>query len=289
MSKTTLDLSTLSDIADGTYTVTVKAKADGYIDSEASNAVNYTYTTPSLEGAILFKGETSDFTLKANKSWDGIVEYSTDKNSWSEWHGTEISSANKKLYLRGINNTSFRANNSANLFLSEKAACYGNINTLLNYANPPTTLSSNYCYYGLFFGCTLLTRAPELPATTLSNDCYMRMFYGCTSLTTAPELPATTLGEDCYQNMFMNCTSLTSAPELPATTVKYACYRGMFEGCTSLKISATQTGEYTTAWRLPSTGEITSEPGWWNVDMLKNTGGTFTDKPSRNTIYYGAW
>ena len=39
---TTLDLSTLSDIADGTHTVTVKAKASGYNDSEFSNEVSYT-------------------------------------------------------------------------------------------------------------------------------------------------------------------------------------------------------------------------------------------------------
>ena len=42
MSKTTLDLSTLSDITDGTHTVKVKAKADGFRDSEFSNEVSYT-------------------------------------------------------------------------------------------------------------------------------------------------------------------------------------------------------------------------------------------------------
>lgn len=42
MSKTTFDLSTLSDITDGTHTVKVKAKADGYRDSEFSNEVSYT-------------------------------------------------------------------------------------------------------------------------------------------------------------------------------------------------------------------------------------------------------
>lgn len=42
MSKTTLDLSTLSDISDGTHIVKVKAKADGYNDSEFSNEVSYT-------------------------------------------------------------------------------------------------------------------------------------------------------------------------------------------------------------------------------------------------------
>ena len=39
---TTFDLSTLSDIADGAHTVKVKAKANGYRDSEFSNEVSYT-------------------------------------------------------------------------------------------------------------------------------------------------------------------------------------------------------------------------------------------------------
>ena len=60
----------------------------------------------------------------------------------------------------------------------------------------------------------------------------------------------------------------------------------MFQGCRRLKISATQTGEYTTAWRIPSTGEITSEEYNWNTNMLANTGGTFTANPSINTTYY---
>ena len=42
MSKTTLDLSTLPDIADGAHTVKVKAKASGYRDSEFSNEISYT-------------------------------------------------------------------------------------------------------------------------------------------------------------------------------------------------------------------------------------------------------
>lgn len=42
--KTTFDLSTL-DLADGTHSVTVKAKASGYKPSEASNAVSYTVSS----------------------------------------------------------------------------------------------------------------------------------------------------------------------------------------------------------------------------------------------------
>lgn len=40
--QTTLDLSTLSDISGGVHTVKVKAKADGYRDSEFSNEVSWT-------------------------------------------------------------------------------------------------------------------------------------------------------------------------------------------------------------------------------------------------------
>ena len=52
MSKTTLDLSTLPDITDGTHTVKVKAKADGYKDSEFSNEVSYTKTPTLYSGRI---------------------------------------------------------------------------------------------------------------------------------------------------------------------------------------------------------------------------------------------
>ena len=137
----------------------------------------------------------------------------------------------------------------------------------------PATTLTNYCYNGLFAGCSGITRAPELPATTMKNgcyaemfratgiveapalpttvfqpysyvddveygsiDCYMQMFQDCTSLTVAPALPATTLVHGVYQNMFEGCTSLVNAPALPATDLTGGdqCYTAMFKGCTSL-------------------------------------------------------
>lgn len=50
--KTTVDLSTLSDISDGAHTVKVKAKADGYIDSEFSNEVSYTKAPATYSGGF---------------------------------------------------------------------------------------------------------------------------------------------------------------------------------------------------------------------------------------------
>lgn len=73
MSKTTLDLSTLSDISDGTHTIKVKAKAEGYRDSEFSNEVSYT-NAPVIQ---LFKGTiTND---GANK-----VRYAIGDDSFSD-------------------------------------------------------------------------------------------------------------------------------------------------------------------------------------------------------------
>ena len=290
-----IDLTTLpgwSSLSDGSHNITIVAKADGYRDSEPSAAVSVEKAAQEYTDCITFTGESSDFTLAVGsagaKEWDGTVEYSTDHNTWTTWNGTAISSVDKKLYLRGSGNTKFRTSKGARLSLSARAACSGNLNTLLQYSNPPTTLANN-CYRSLFEFCTNLTTAPKLPATTLADNCYRGLFTGCTSLTQAPELPATTLAAYCYTYMFQNCTSLTVAPALPATILANYCYQSMFNGCTSLKISATQSSEYPTAWRIPSSGTIASTTINWNSNMLANTGGTFTSNPSINTTYYGAW
>lgn len=62
MSKTTLDLSTLSDITDGTHTVKVKAKANGYRDSEFSNEVSYT-KAPSVYNGYVQCAMASDYGI----------------------------------------------------------------------------------------------------------------------------------------------------------------------------------------------------------------------------------
>ena len=152
-------------------------------------------------------------------------------------------------------------------------------------ALPATTLA-NQCYDGMFSGCTSLTKAPALSATTLANNCYHFMFLNCTSLTQAPSLPATTLANNCYRYMFSGCTALTQAPALPATTLSSMCYYYMFNGCTGLKLSTTYTGEYTVAYRIPSSGTGTTAYSNALTDMFRYTGGTFTGTPEINTTYY---
>ena len=213
-----------SNLEPGNHTIKIVAKGTGYRDSEKSAGVEVTKASSGYADCLTFTGESSEFTLKAtNKEWDGTVEYSTDHNTWTTWNGSAVSSVGKKLYLRGSGNTTFYTSDGSQFVLSARVACSGNIQTLLEYSNPPATILAEGCYFSMFYGCSSLTKAPELPATTLTAGCYWHMFHGCSSLTQAPELPATTLAINCYRSMFYGCSSLTKAPELHATTLTAGC------------------------------------------------------------------
>ena len=251
---------------------------------------------------LTFRSPNS-FTLAVNdttKHWTGTLEYSTDTTTWSTWDGTTTLSAVDNdgeyvLYLRGTRNIVITGLGDYGpsetykwVLTGTDIACVGNIENLLDYATVesgrhPTLVEG--CYADMFYGCTSLTQAPALPATTLAMGCYYEMFYGCTSLTQAPTLPATTLENSCYASMFYGCTSLTQAPALPATTLANYCYDSMFYGCSKIKLSSTQTGEYTVAYRIPSSGTGTTASNALS-SMFTSTGGTFTRTPGINTTYY---
>ena len=240
----------------------------------------------------------NSFTLKVSdtkKHWSGTLEYSTDTSTWSTWDGTTtLSSAtngnDNVLYLRGSKNKVITGDNKNYCWVltGSNIVCNGNIENLLDYTTVkygmhPTMIDN--CYTGMFQNCAGLTQAPALPATTLAESCYSSMFSGCSKLTQAPALPATTLAINCYGLMFYNCKNLTQVPALPATTLVNMCYRRMFRGCTKIKLSATQTEEYTVAYRIPMTGTGTTATNAL-VEMFMSTGGTFTDVPTINTTYY---
>ena len=189
---------------------------------------------------LTFTG-TQDFTISTTKGWNGTLEYSTDGTTWTVWNrdDSEISSKNKKLYLRGSGNNKITCDSGIDpegwhITTNGTVACSGDIRMLLDYNNPDGTKMDDHCFSKMFEKCAVLTTAPELPATTLADGCYKDMFEGCTGLTMAPELPATTLADSCYWGMFSECSGLTEAPNLPATTLADWCYDCMFYGCSGL-------------------------------------------------------
>ena len=259
------------------------------------------YENASAENPYLTFSSNNSFTLEVVdhlKYWDGTIEYSTDTTTWNTWDGTTaLSSVNNKLYLRGTGNSyiisdsiSITANNPKAYWVltGSNINCNGNIENLLDYqtvanGNHPTMAA--FCYNYMFYNCTALISAPKLKAVDLSACCYYGMFVGCSNLTVAPKLHATTLKGWCYNYMFMGCTNLTTIPNLPAITLTDYCYTGMFYGCSKIKLSTTQTGEYTQVYRIPTSGTGTTATSALDT-MFNNTGGTFTGTPTINTTYY---
>ena len=292
---------------------------NGVYDTLQYNSVNVnvsaTYPETPTDSLLFYSpNEISIQTFNKAKGWNGTLYYSVDHSTWNVWDGKRIVSALNNgwhtLYLRGVGNTKIASNNDnfRFVFVGTSIKCVGNCNNLLDYTTTPTldtgafgylfagcgncdfdvtlpsTSLSKNCYKSMFSGCSSLTKAPALPATTLAEACYMQMFEKCASLTKAPALPATTLATQCYQNMFNSCVALRSLPALPATTLANTCYYYMF-AYADIKLSTTQTGDYQTPYRSPTSDEGTTATNALNY-MFANTGGTFTGTPTINTTYY---
>jgi hypothetical protein len=242
---------------------------------------------------LCFTANEAGSTVVLNKNDSPTVvnlETSTDWTTWTDytiWNTITLSNIWDKVYMRNKSETTTSFSTSTSKYY--KFAMTGSINaswditTLLN-KNGTNTLS-NYCYFELFSWCTSLVTAPSLPATILGNACYSYMFWWCTNLTTAPSLQATTLASYCYSYMFYWCTNLTTIPKLPATTLANDCYFFMFYLCSKIKLSTTQTWEYQTPYRIPTTWIWTTSSEALDY-MFSHTWWTFTWTPSINTTYY---
>ncbi len=229
-----------------TYQLTVgknKVKVNGVTvadwnttDEIAGGKAEYIpYVTFTAEGEQGFK-----MTVYNGYTISGL-EYSVNYGEWTKVVAdAEVPFGGDKgnLRLRGKNENGTKLGSGfANISFSNskvKVDCYGDIRTLLNWANYKTVDTSKAGFRALFSGCQVLTSAPDLPTMTLGKNCYKRMFADCTALVKAPELPAKILAESCYFEMFAGCSALEKAPTLPAETLAKGCYNTMFNGCTSL-------------------------------------------------------
>ena len=262
--------------------------------------------------AVLIKAPDLPATTLAERCYDSMLRGCTNLTNAPDLPATTLANYCYYSMFSGCTNLT-KAPDLPATTLAERCyySMFNGCTSLTNAPALPATTLATSCYYNMFRGCTSLTNAPALHATTLARDCYGYMFYNCTSLTNAPALPATTLGINCYEYMFYGCTSLTNAPALPATTLAASCYKYMFSGCISLthvpalpatklanncyqymfqkcskiKLSSTRTGEYTIAYRIPSSGTGTTANNALS-SMFTTTGGTFKGSPTINTTYY---
>lgn len=141
------------------------------------------------------------------------IEYSLNNGGWNELE------PNATLYgLKAGDKVSFRGNNSSYATCSFNGSfarfnVYGNIMSLCDkYSYSSMTVISANSAFDSLFSETYVVSAEKLflPATSLTQNCYYGMFYRCTSLAKAPELPAPVTKSGCYMSMFYGCSSLSS-------------------------------------------------------------------------------
>lgn len=177
---------------------------------------------------------TNQTTTKPN------IMISTDKETWTEWDGTEmVLNVGERLYMYGENDSiSSSSSNFSYILPSKYVNCGGNIMTLLSQDGAKTEVPT-YCFYKLFGSdnAKILT-APKLPATKLGSSCYVNLFKGA-HLSVAPEMPMTDLGNSCCNGMFSSylthINTFTETPNFVGSKLFVTCFNGMFMGCTSLE------------------------------------------------------
>ena len=157
-----------------------------------------------------------------------------------------------------------------NLIISCTADCYvyGNVMSLLYHTNfkGKTQIPDKYAFQKLFLNNTHIknheTLDIVLPATTLSVGCYKKMFYGCTGLTRAPELPAATLTADCYNSMFFGCVNLNSIKCLATEISASDCTKNWV--CNVSTTGSFASSQNNNIWRIKDTNS--GIPKGWTAD-----------------------
>lgn len=222
----------------GTLTYVTGTTGDTFINVLEGDVVEFKadnlYYGSIHTGSEYYKGKSAGFSGTAVYDVSGNIMSLLDSNNFQSM--TSFTSNMNAIFGRLFEGSKVR--DASRLVLPAVALekyCYYDMfyGCSLLTATPklPATTLADYCYFHMFSNCTSLLTVQELPATALTDYCYYYMFSDCTSLSTAPELPATNLANYCYSSMFRNCRGLTAIPELPATTLVYGCYSWMFAGC----------------------------------------------------------
>ena len=199
----------------------------------------------SLQYFTIQARETGTTRITFSYSGNGL-EYNTNGSGWNTYDGSQIElSQGGYVQFRDLaspyNTYKGLENETRPLFTSEgDKACfiYGDIMSLLGNSTSLAANAFQYTFRGMTFIDIPAGRPLRLTASSLGKLCYNQMFWGCTSLTRPPELQTTLTADvpqQAYAYMFKGCTSLLSAPHLQeGRAVGLGGYEAMFQGCTAL-------------------------------------------------------
>lgn len=238
------------------------------------------YTEPFYVENITNSTETLNISKNDSRAPSISIEYSLNRTNWYSLGTTSTTAITRtlnpgdKIYLRanatrwGTLSPTLRVNK-----ITGVSKVGGNIMSLLygssfNGNERDFPQSKWYVFVHLFISSTLISSDKLLlPATQLTQYCYCGLFDGCSSLVNTPELPASTLAENCYEAMFRNC-AITTAPDLNADSFVIGCYSYMFYNCVNLTYvkclgTNTETENCRVNWlsNVSSTGTFTKAAG----------------------------
>jgi hypothetical protein len=185
-------------------------------------------TSQSLSYKVVYKADDDNVDNNSN-TWIETSDFITIKPTEGVYIKAELFNNIKDNYGIGT------------FIISGDSRCdiSGNIMSLLhgeNYKGKTDLSGKTYAFYNLFKNCTTISDASDLLLPTkLSDYCFYGMFDGCSELLYAPELSATELKNACYANIFKGCTKLNVVPDLLAERLVTSCYQNMFSGCSNVK------------------------------------------------------
>ena len=150
--------------------ITVKDWTTGDITGGKTEECPPPYVTFKAEAEQKFMMTTYNYTISG-------LEYSVNNGDWATVEADKevtFGGTNGALRLRGINpngtaNGSTRYSTITFTDPTVDVACIGDICTLQDWRNYNIVETRNARFCNLFYGCSVLTSAPELPATTLAN------------------------------------------------------------------------------------------------------------------------
>lgn len=254
----------------------------------STKAAYYTYGRGNTDIApygwftgLCFIANTANSTVTLNKTGSPTFsncQYTTDGITWNSYTpGTTgaitLTNVGDRVWWRSTCDPLVHNTTSKFLYFSMTGSIRstGLISSMYNGSN------NNYRETGVAFN---------------NYACY-KMFQNCTALTNPPCITGWHNASASYNfaYAFTGCTGLTSLASFTipvgSTTANLSPYGFyyMFNGCTGLKLSTTQTGDYQTEYRIPTSGTGTAGTGSLNY-MFNGTGGTFKGTPTVNTTYY---
>lgn len=184
-------------------------ESDGAIDWNTKEKTDYSkkYLTFEIVSGGTLVIEKNDNDLYYSKNDADFIQLTNSYNELPLNEGDIIRFYGNNNTFNNNYNAVFRTKFQTNLHYN----VYGNIMSLLYGQNfiGKTSFDYNEVFMYLFFKNKIISaKNLILPATTLTNYCYVGMFQGCSKLIEGPEILATTLATSSCNTMFSDCSKL---------------------------------------------------------------------------------